>query len=99
MICGVGYAGFCPVEPAARRNISLDAYYRLNVCGDCFRIELDDAEHIAVVGNRYCVHIEFITAFEQFIERYSPIQQRILTVKMKMCKSFICHNLCHPSGL
>jgi hypothetical protein len=30
---------------------------------------------------------------KQFLKRNSTIQQRVLAVKMKMCKSFIRHNL------
>jgi hypothetical protein len=63
-----------------------------------FCVELYGAEQIAVVGNRYCIHLELFAAFEQRIERYSAVEQRILAVKMKMRKSFVCHNLCRPSG-
>jgi hypothetical protein len=66
------------------------------MCCDCLCIELNGPEQITVVRNRHCIHLQLPASLEQFVERYSAIKQRILTVQMKMCKSFICHSLRYP---
>jgi hypothetical protein len=72
---GVGDGGLCPVESAAGCNISFDADYWLDMCCQCFRVELDDSEQIAVVSDGNRVHAEFLTLFKQLIEDYRAIEQ------------------------
>ena len=75
MICGVGYTGLGSVEPASRCDIRFDAEDWLYMSGYCLRIELYNAEHIAVVRYCYAVHVELLTALKQFIESDGPIEQ------------------------
>jgi len=64
MICGIADVAFLFVESAPGGDVCLDTNNRLDVCGHCFCVELDGAEHIAVVRNSYSVHIKLFTAFE-----------------------------------
>ena len=48
---------------------------------------------LVVVGDRNGIHAQLLASFEQSAERDGPIEQRILTVQMKMRKSFIRHSL------
>ncbi|MBA7658544.1 hypothetical protein ES703_66500 [subsurface metagenome] len=93
MICGIADVAFLFVESAPGGDVCLDTNNRLDVCGGCTYVELDRAEHIAVVGNSHGVHLQLFAVFEQSVKDYSPIEKRILTVQMKMRKSFICHKL------
>jgi len=86
MIGRIADTALLPVESAAWCNVCFDAYYRLDVRRPGLCIELDGAEHIAVVGNRYRFHFQFFAASEQFVEANRPIKQRILAVQMKMRK-------------
>ena len=63
-----------------------------------FCVEFDSAEHIAVVGDRDGVHLQLLTAIEQVAKIYCAVEQRILAVQMKMCKSFARHKLTHPKS-
>jgi len=72
---GVGDGGLGAVESAAGRNISFDADYWLDMRCQCFRVELDDSEQIAVVGDGNRVHAQLPTLFKQLIEDYRAIEQ------------------------
>jgi len=80
MIRRIRDAGFRPVQPAARRNISLDTEHRFDVSGESLCIKLDGTEHIAVVGNRHSFHFKLLATLEQLTVFYCTIQQRILTM-------------------
>jgi hypothetical protein len=59
----------------------------------CGRIEFYRPEHIAVVGHRHRGHIQLAAPLKKPPKTDSPIQKRILTMQMKVCKFSPCHNL------
>ena len=75
MIGGVGDARLVTVEPAARRDVRFDTDDGLDMCGSRLAVELDRAEHIAVVGDRHGVHADFLTLLEKPFESDSAIEQ------------------------
>ena len=89
MICRVTYRCFCSVVPAVGCDVGLDTDYGFNTGGDCLGVEFYHAEHIAVVGYGDRVHTEVFAPRKKIFEPYRAVEQRILAVQMKMCKTFV----------
>jgi len=70
-------------------DVGLDTDYGFDARGDCLGVEFDYAEHIAVVGYGDRVHTQVFAPRKKIFESYSAVEQRILAVQMKMCKTFV----------
>jgi hypothetical protein len=99
MVRRIGNGGLRPVEPAARRDVGLDPDDGLDVRGPGLGIELDRAEHVAVVRDGHRVHAQLLALLEEPLERDGPVEQGILAVQMEVCKSFVGHSLRNPKIL
>ena len=88
-MCGVGDGAFLSVEPASRCDVSFDAEDWFDMCGVGFRIELNGAEEVSMVGNGYGVGLELTAAFEQSVESYCAVEQGVFAVQVKVRKFFI----------
>jgi len=73
-----------PVQAAARRDIYFAAYDRLYAGFLRGEVELDGAEHIAVVGYRQGVHLVVGSRLQQFVYPAGSVQKAVLRVQMKM---------------
>ena len=93
MVGRIGDGRFGPVQPAARRDIGFDPEDRLDLRGLRLGVEFDGPEHVAVVRDGHRIHAQLLAPLEQRLKLNRPIEQRILTVQMEVCKSFICHSL------
>ena len=54
----------------------------------CLFIEVDDAVHIAMIGNRHCRHSQFFGPGYHFRNAAHPIKEAVLGMHMKMYKRF-----------
>ena len=55
-------------------------------------IEVNYAEHIAMVGNGNCRHREFSGLFKKLLQTDHAVKQAVLSVNMKMDKIGVLHN-------
>ena len=93
MIGRIGDRGFVFVESAAGSDICFDADDRFDVVRVSLVVEFNHPEHISMVRNGNGVHSVLFAGMEQAVEGYGAIEQRVLTVQVKMRKSFIFHRL------
>ena len=79
---GVVLASRTLVVAAARRHVDLAAENGLHARGHGGAVELDRAEHVAVVGHRHGGHPRRLHPRDQPLDLVGPIEQRILRVQM-----------------
>ncbi len=65
-------------QAAARSQICLSADEGLHPRGLGFLIELDRSEHVPVVGDRDCPHIEALNLGDERSNLVCPIQQAVV---------------------
>jgi len=79
------------IAPVARRHVRLHADDRFDAFLPAFVIELDDAEHAAVVADGDRRHPQSFDPPDQVRNPAGPVQQRIMRMHMKMNKRRFSH--------
>jgi hypothetical protein len=74
------------VVPTADGNIRFTAEDRLEALGTAGVVELDRAEHVAVVGDRHRLHAELRAALDDLADAAGAVKQAELGVQVKMNK-------------
>ena len=80
-----------PVLVRTRSNVGLAADYRLDAGAFCFLIKFNRAKKIAVIGHGHGRHLEFLRFFHQLLHPNRSVEQRILSMQMKMNERIARH--------
>ena len=75
------------VPPIAWRDVHLAADDRLHPMRDARLVELDGAEHVAVVGHRDRRHAELLHARHELRDLVGPVEQRVLGVEVEVSEA------------
>jgi hypothetical protein len=71
------------VQTAARRNIYLAAYNRLEACLGYLFIKLDRTEQTPVVSHGDCRHFKMLCPFHQFFYSDRTVQETVFRMQME----------------
>ena len=71
-------------EPAFRRDIYLAPEDRLDPALPRVIVKDDRRKHVSVFGHRQRGHLHLRRAIEQFVDTAGAVEQRVLSVKMKV---------------
>ena len=92
MAGGVGGAAGVPfLEAGAGGDVDLAADDRLDAGGHRLLVELDGAEHVAVVGDRQGRHAAFLGALDQVADLDGAVEEAVLAVQMEMDEIGVFH--------
>ncbi len=67
-------------------DVGLAAEDRLHTVGLGLLVELDGAEHVAVVGHRHRLHAPFLNLAAEVRHADGTVEQRVLGVQVQMCE-------------
>ena len=81
VVCALLAVPFLVLD-ALRSDVSLDAQQRLDPCLFGLKIELHDAKHDAVIGDRERVHLHLLSPSDHLRDPIRTVKQRIFGVVM-----------------
>ena len=90
MVIPVVPASYCFfIKPGAWRHIDFAAQDRLDADGLGSPVKINNAEHDAMIRDRYAVHSQFLDSGNTFFNFVGTVQQTVLCMNVKMCKTHI----------
>jgi hypothetical protein len=72
------------VRPVARGHVRLAAEDRLHARGDRLLVEIDRAEHVAVIGDRHRGHAELAHPRDEILKAHRAVEERVLAVEVEV---------------
>jgi len=87
----VADGGRCFVQAAPGRDIQFTADDRFDVVGERLFVEINRAEHRAVVGDGDRRHGEFFGFFKEFVQTDHSVEKAVLCMNMEMDEIGLLH--------